>query len=72
MSLFSAGSLTLARAEKVLIKYMLVETIIESPAGCCDSSHVPLIFPWGLNGGSSVFAVGLGRPQGGPLQVRWS
>lgn len=74
LSLFSAGVLTLALVEKVLIKYTLTETIIESSAGCCDSSHLPLIFPWGLNGGvcRSVYALGPGRLQGGPLLVRWS
>lgn len=66
VSLFPAGTLTLALVEKA--HYTLAETIIGSSVGGCDSSHIPLIFPWGLNGGSSVSAVG---PGGGRVVPSW-
>lgn len=69
VSLLSAGTLTLALVEKVLIKYVLEKTIIEPSTRCSDLRHVPLIFLWGLNGAGGVSAAGLRRPQGGPLPV---
>lgn len=70
MPLFSVGTLTLAFVEKFPINIHCKKTIIESSTRCSDPSLGSPIFPWGLHGGTGVFAAGLGRPQGGPLLAR--
>lgn len=59
-------TLILAFVEKVLIKYMLKERIIELATGYSGNTHIPLIFPWGYMVGTGIIAAGLWRPQ-----VRW-